>query len=39
MIKLPLTEKAGKFKDLFVRDADEIVVNDMYIIECCCKNR
>ena len=28
--KVTFTEKAGKFKNLFVRDADEIVVNSMY---------
>ena len=28
--KVTFTEKAGKFKDLFVRDADEIIVNEMY---------
>ncbi len=28
--KVIFTEKAGKFKNLFVRDADEIVVNSMY---------
>ncbi|MBA3977537.1 MAG: isoleucine--tRNA ligase [Nitrosopumilus sp.] len=27
--KVTFTEKTGKFKDLFVRDADELVVNEM----------
>ncbi|MBA3750931.1 MAG: class I tRNA ligase family protein, partial [Nitrosopumilus sp.] len=28
--KVTFTEKAGKFKDFFVRDADEIIINEMY---------
>jgi isoleucyl-tRNA synthetase len=28
--KVIFTEKAGKFKDLFVRDADELIVNELY---------
>ncbi len=31
--KVTFTEKAGKFKDLFVRDADEVVVNEMYKVD------
>ncbi len=31
--KVTFNDKAGKFKDLFVRDADEIIVNDMYLID------
>jgi isoleucyl-tRNA synthetase len=30
--KVTFNDKAGKYKDLFVRDADEIIVNDMYLI-------
>jgi isoleucyl-tRNA synthetase len=28
--KVTFNDKAGKFKDLFVRDADELIVNEMY---------
>jgi isoleucyl-tRNA synthetase len=31
--KVTFNDKAGKYKDLFVRDADEIIVNDMYLID------
>ena len=31
------TKQAGKFSNLFVRDADEIIVNEMYKIKCCSK--
>jgi isoleucyl-tRNA synthetase len=31
--KVTFNDKAGKYKDLFVRDADEIIVNNMYLID------
>jgi isoleucyl-tRNA synthetase len=31
--KVTFNDKAGKYKDLFVRDADDIIVNNMYLID------